>query len=128
MLYKMILLFTLFPLIELYLLIVLGTRIGAGYTVLIVAVTGVLGAALTRSQGLGILQRIKRESEYGNIPGDEILQGLLILIGGALLLTPGLISDVAGFVLVLPVTRIMLVNWLKNRGIQYLQVRGYWGS
>jgi UPF0716 protein FxsA len=107
------LLLTLVPLIELALLIKLGQYIGVGYTVLIVVVTGIAGAFLAKTQGMSVLRRMQLEMQEGRLPGNQMIDGLCILLGGAMLLTPGLVTDTAGFMLVIPVTRIAVREWLK---------------
>jgi len=105
MLIKLLLLFTLGPLIELYLLIELGRRIGAGPTIILVLATGFFGAILAKAQGFLVLRSIAQTLRDGQLPGDELIDGVLVLLGAALLLTPGLISDSTGFLFLLPVTR-----------------------
>lgn len=115
MLFKLLLLFTLVPLLELYLLIVVGREIGPGLTIAVVAVTGAVGVLLAKSEGLAVWRRFAHRLESGDMPGDPLLDGLFILVGGAFLLTPGLITDGLGFVLLLPITRAPLKNCLKRR-------------
>ncbi len=105
MLIQLLLLFTLVPLLELLLLIEAGKLIGTWPTIFLVAATGFLGVILARSQGLQVLARMQRELTAGRLPTEEILDGACILVGGALLLTPGLITDALGFSLLLPCTR-----------------------
>ena len=105
---RLLLLFTLVPLIELFLLVKLGTVIGIGATVLIVISTGVLGAWLARRQGLGVLRRLSEDLNEGRLPGDTLIDGLLILVAGVLLLTPGLITDTIGFLLLVPQGRTVV--------------------
>lgn len=105
MLFRLILIFTIVPLIELAILIYLGTVIGALYTILIVVVTGILGAVMTRYQGMVTLSKIRSNIENGIIPANELFDGALILAGGLLLLTPGIITDLIGFALLVPYTR-----------------------
>ena len=109
------LLLTLVPLIELALLIKLGQYIGVGYTVLIVVVTGIAGAFLAKTQGMSVLRRMQLEMQEGRLPGNQMIDGLCILMGGAMLLTPGLVTDTAGFILVVPITRIAVREWLKTK-------------
>ena len=99
---RLLLLFTIVPLVELYLLISLGRVIGVGATVLIVIATGALGAFLTRIEGLRVLRRVQDELAEGRVPTERLLDGLLILIAGAVLLTPGLLTDLLGFFLLAP--------------------------
>ena len=128
MLVRLTLLFVLVPLIELAILVYLGTIIGALYTVLIVVLTGILGAILTRSQGLAILSRIRINVRRGILPANELFDGALILIGGLLLLTPGIITDIAGFALLVPQTRRIIGRWLRGlirRRIERAEIH-YW--
>lgn len=105
MLIQLLLLFTLVPLLELFLLIEVGRIIGTWPTIFLVAATGFFGVLLTRSQGLQVLHRMRREMMAGLLPGEEILDGVCILVGGAMLLTPGLITDILGGSLLFPLTR-----------------------
>jgi UPF0716 protein FxsA len=119
MLLRLLVLFTLVPLVELYLLIRLGEQIGVGATVAIVIGTGVLGAGLTRLQGLRVLRELRERIEAGQLPTDALIDGLLILIAGAVLLTPGLITDACGFLLLTPQVRATvrhaIVRTLRSR-------------
>ena len=108
------LIFVVTPLVELAILIYLGTLIGALYTILIVVITGLLGALLARRQGLATLSRIRNSVEQGVLPSGELFQAVLILIGGLLLLTPGLITDLVGFALLIPQSRNVVTRWLRN--------------
>lgn len=102
---KLILLFTIVPLIELYLLFRVAEYIGGGATVLIVALTGFLGVILAKSQGLKVLKDSLLALSSGQMPAHNLLDGLFILLGGAFLLTPGLLTDALGFTLLFPITR-----------------------
>ncbi len=110
---RLILLFTFVPIIELMLLIRLGVRIGALNAILVVLVTGILGALLVRWQGLAVLSRIRSDLGLGIVPTRELFDGALVLIGGLLLLTPGLITDAIGLGLLVPITRRVVRNWLR---------------
>jgi UPF0716 protein FxsA len=105
---RLLLLFTVVPLVELFLLVKLGTVIGIGPTVLIVIFTGVLGAWLARRQGLGVLRKISNDLAEGRLPADALIDGLLIFVAGAVLLTPGLITDALGFFLLIPQGRAVV--------------------
>lgn len=111
---RLILLFTLVPLMELALLIELGRQIGLLNTIAVVIVTGVAGALLARSEGFSILARIQKELADGQPPGDSLVEGALILSGALLLLTPGIMTDAFGFALLLPITRPFFRNYLKK--------------
>ena len=108
------LLFVLTPLVELAILIYLGTIIGALYTILIVVATGILGAFMARNQGLVTLSRIRSNFERGIIPSNELFHGALILAGGLLLLTPGVITDIVGFAVLVPQTRRLIGRWILS--------------
>lgn len=114
MLWKLVLIFVLTPLVELAILVYLGTIIGALYTVLIVVVTGIVGAVLARNQGLATLSRIRNSLEQGIIPSNELFAGALILAGGLLLLTPGIITDIIGFAVLIPQTRRIIGKCLRS--------------
>ena len=115
MLLKLFLAFTLIPLVEIYLLIKLGQNFGAITSILLVIFTGILGAYLARMEGLRTLFRIKETMGEGRMPGEELLDALLIAIAGLVLITPGFITDVVGFLLLIPFTRMLAKNWLKER-------------
>jgi len=114
MLLRLMLLFILIPLIELAILVYLGTIIGALYTVLIVVATGILGAVMARHQGLAALSRIRSSIESGIMPANELFDGALILAGGLLLLTPGIITDIVGFAVLVPQTRRIIGRWIRS--------------
>jgi len=115
MLMKLILLFTLTPVVELAILFKLNSYIGFGYTLGLVLLTGIVGAYMAKSQGKMILTRIKWEMQEGRMPGEELLNGLCVLVGGVMLLTPGILTDTFGFILVFPVTRQMVKLYLKDK-------------
>lgn len=102
---KLALLFVVVPILELALLVQVGQWVGLLPTLLLVAFTGITGAWLARGEGVRVLARFQRELAAGHIPGQALLDGLAVLVGGAFLLTPGILTDVAGFSLLLPVTR-----------------------
>lgn len=118
MLFRLILLFTIVPIVELAILIKLGAYIGVFNTILIVILTGVVGATLARIQGLKTLYKVQEKLTEGQLPTGHILDGFLILVAGLLLLTPGLITDTAGFLILIPFTRKLLkeycIRWFKK--------------
>ena len=114
MLIKLILIFTIVPFIELSLLIELGTYIGTLNTIMVVVVTGIIGAFMARIAGLSVLFKIQENLRAGIFPKDEIFDGILILIGCAFLLTPGLLTDAVGFLFLLPLGRKSVKRWLKE--------------
>lgn len=115
MLMRLILLFTLVPLLELAILFRLNAYIGFFSTIGIVIFTGVLGAYLAKSQGREILFRIRYEMKDGRVPGEQLINGLCVLVGGAMLLTPGILTDIAGFSLVIPITREFMKGFVKKK-------------
>jgi len=115
MLMRLILLFTIVPLVELAILFKLNAYIGFFSTIGIVIFTGVLGAYLAKSQGKEILFGIRHEMQDGRLPGDQLINGLCVLVGGAMLLTPGILTDMVGFTLVIPVTREFVKGFVKDK-------------
>ncbi|RLB74563.1 MAG: membrane protein FxsA [Deltaproteobacteria bacterium] len=111
---KLLIIFTIVPIIELYVLIEAGHQIGVGATVGMVILTGIAGAYLARSQGFNLVNRIQAELNQGRIPAEEMMDGAMILSGGLLLLTPGFCTDLFGFCLLTPVTRQFFKVWLKK--------------
>ena len=93
------------PLVELALLIKIGEYIGVINTIVLVVSTGILGAILAKWQGLQIISQIRAELQIGKMPTKMMLDGLLILIGGIVLLTPGIITDILGFCMLIPLSR-----------------------
>jgi UPF0716 protein FxsA len=112
---KLLFIFIGIPLLELMILIELGREIGFWPTIFLVIVTGVLGASLARSQGMWIWLEIQHELSQGNMPADKLVDGLLILIGGIVLLTPGLLTDIFGFMLLIPVTRNLFKRAIRKK-------------
>lgn len=102
---RLLLLFTVVPLVELALLIQLGRVIGLVPTIAIVLLTGFTGAALARWQGLAAIRRVQEEMAAGRVPTGALVDGLLILLAGAVLLTPGLLTDITGVLLLIPPIR-----------------------
>ena len=98
-------LFIIVPLIEMWLLIDIGRLIGAPLTILGVVATAAIGIVLLRQQGMATLLRFNDRLHSGELPLQELLEGLLLAVGGALLLTPGFATDTLGFSCLLPVTR-----------------------
>jgi len=107
-LFWLIVLFVTVPLLELALLIWVGTQIGMMTTIAIVVLTGILGATLARLQGVATWKRFQQRTASGELPHEDLIDGLLILIAGAVLLTPGLLTDVAGFLLLVPPARAVI--------------------
>lgn len=106
MLLQLFLAFTLIPLAELYLLVEVGGRIGALPTIAIVLLTGFTGAWLARMEGLRTMMRVREQLNQGKMPTDELIDGVLILIAGIVLFTPGFLTDMVGLLLLFPPTRM----------------------
>ena len=115
MLLKLFLAFTIIPIIEIFLLIEIGSMFGALTAVSLVILTGFLGAFLARMQGLQTLYRIQESLREGRMPSGELLDALLIVIAGLVLLTPGFLTDSAGFLLLIPATRNFIKYWLRRQ-------------
>ncbi|MXY30555.1 MAG: FxsA family protein, partial [Gammaproteobacteria bacterium] len=111
MLSRLALIFVAVPLLELFLLIRLGGAIGLLPTLSLCVLTGVAGAWLARREGLRALWSFQQRLASGGVPGRALMDGLCILLGGALLLTPGLLTDVVGFSLLVPPSR----RWIQKR-------------
>jgi UPF0716 protein FxsA len=115
MLLRLLLLFTLVPLIELSLLMKISDRIHLGPTIALVIVTGVIGTALARHEGLRTFNHIRVDLNAGRLPADRLVDALLILVAGVLLVTPGILTDGVGFLLLLPPFRSLIRQYLKKR-------------
>jgi len=111
------LLFLAIPIVEIYLLIQVGSIIGVFPTILMVVGTAVLGAFLLRQQGLSTLTRFQNNMAQGQLPAMEILEGIILLVGGALLMTPGFFTDTIGFLCLLPFSRRAIVHVLVRHSI-----------
>ena len=112
---RLLLLFVVVPAVELMLLIEVGGRIGTLATVGLIVVTGVAGAALARRQGLGVLARLQRETAEGRLPAESLADGVFILVAAALLVTPGILTDVVGLLFLVPAFRSVAKRILWRR-------------
>lgn len=113
MMVKLLLLFIVVPMVELALLIKLGSLIGVLDTILLIIFTGAAGAILVRTAGIQCLFTVRQQLQSGMFPADELCNGLLILIAGALLITPGLLTDITGFALLVPAVRSVIKTRLR---------------
>lgn len=111
----LVLIFIVVPIAELYVLIQIGQAIGILPTIALLILASVLGAMLMRSQGRATWTRFNRTLAEGRVPGREVLDGVLVIFGGALLLTPGFLSDLLGLILLLPPTRALVRHVLVAR-------------
>ena len=112
---KLFLAFTIIPITEIYLLIEIGSIFGVLTAITLVILTGFLGAFMARMQGLQTLFRIQESLREGRMPSGELLDALLIVIAGLVLLTPGFLTDSAGFLLLIPTTRNSIISWLQRQ-------------
>jgi UPF0716 protein FxsA len=117
--FYLFLIFVLVPVIELTILIKVGSVIGTLNTITIILLTALIGAYLVRLEGLGVLYRIQKNMNEGIFPAEELINGVMILVAGALLLTPGFFTDVIGFLMVFPASR----NVLKRIARRYIDRR-----
>jgi len=115
------LLFIVVPLVELYLIIEVGGVIGALWTVLLVLLTAVIGVSLLRIQGFSTLNRARQNMAKGTLPAMEMMEGVMLAIGGALLITPGFITDTFGFMCLLPLTRRAMIRYLLSHSSVHVQ-------
>jgi len=103
------------PIVELALLLKVHEIFHFWPTFLLVVLTGAFGLTLVKRQGIAIIQQIQREMSIGNVPAPQMIDGVMILVAGALLVTPGLITDVSGFLLLIPFMREKIRFWLKKK-------------
>lgn len=111
----LLLLFLMIPILEIYLLIKVGGSIGAMPTVILVVFTAVIGVWLLRIQGFSTLQKVKKIVAAGGIPAFELVEGLILLVAGALLLTPGFFTDTIGFLCLMPALRRLFLIWISGK-------------
>ncbi|MFK4751066.1 FxsA family protein [Oceanobacter antarcticus] len=103
-------LFIVVPLLELAVLIKIGGYIGVTWTLVIIFVTAIIGVNILKKQGMGVLMRASQKMQEGTLPARELAEGFLLALSGALLLTPGFLTDAVGFALLAPVVRLALVG------------------
>ena len=120
---RLILLLTVVPAAELFVLFSVGARLGVPITAAIILITGILGARLARKEGFGLLAKVQTEIAQGETPTASLLEGALVVMGGLLLLTPGFLTDALGFSLMLPPTRQRFATWIAKQVGQRVQVR-----
>lgn len=111
---RLFLLFTVVPALELWLLIQIGSIIGTVETIFLIILTGAIGANLARNQGLQVLGELNQALQEGKSPAKKVAEGLLILGGGLLLITPGICTDIVGFSVMIPPFRAVLAQVLQN--------------
>ena len=119
-----LLLFMLIPIVEMWILIEVGGWIVALPTIGLVVLTATIGLSLLKQQGLSTLMRARRKMDEGAIPASELVSGVMIAVGGALLLTPGFVTDALGFALLIPQTRQWLLFKLIDRYRDKIVIEG----
>ena len=110
-----LLLFIAVPVVELGLLIEIGQRVGTFATIGLIIGTGIVGASLARQQGISTLARLRKDLDDGRLPAEPIVDGVLILVAAAVLITPGVLTDLVGFLCLVPACRRLLKRYLKRR-------------
>lgn len=125
MLGKLLLLFTVVPVVELYLLITIGQRLGAELTIGLVLATGLLGATLAKREGARVLRNWQESMAQGQMPKEGVVSSLLVLVGGVLLVTPGVVTDVTGLLLLVPWTRRWVAEIVRGRLEHRMQVHSF---
>ena len=120
MLIKLFLAFTIIPFLELYLLLKIGSHLGAFTTICIIIATGFWGAYLAKLQGIRTMTRVRAILNQGGLPAEEMLDAMLIFIAGAVLLTPGFLTDIAGIMILIPKTRFYFKRWLRHKFDQWV--------
>ncbi len=117
--WKLILLFTLLPFVELTLLLTMGSQLGVVPTLLLVLFTGVAGGFMAKREGLSVLRQLSESVQQGIPPANKIAEGGLVVAGGLLLLTPGVLTDIAGFAFIIGPTRRAIapyvLRWVIRR-------------
>ena len=122
MLLRLLPLFIFVPVLELYIVILLGQRVGFFNAFLFIVLAGIVGIFLVKQQGVETLRQLRSSIAQGQVPGSEVLDGCLILIGSALLFAPGILTDIGGFTLLVPWTRriwreslkVRIYSWIEN--------------
>jgi len=110
----LVLLFIIVPIVEIFVLLQVGSIIGVLPTCGLILFTAVVGVALLKQQGLSVLNRFQTSLNQGALPAQEMQEGLFLAIGGALLLTPGFVTDAFGFCCLIPVTRRLMIKFLQT--------------
>ena len=121
-------LFIVVPLVEIFLFIKVGGAIGALPTVVLVILTALIGVSLLRMQGLRTMARFQQQMASGELPANTMLEGAALLFGGALLLTPGFLTDAIGFLCLIPYTRQTLIHWIMSKFIVQQHFTSYTSS
>lgn len=118
----LVLLFLVVPFVELAVIVTVGREVGVANTIGILILVSIVGAWLVKREGLGVWRRAQAQLDAGRVPGQELLDGLMILMAGALLITPGFLTDIVGIVLLLPPVRAGFRRLLTRRFEQRVSV------
>jgi UPF0716 protein FxsA len=110
------------PIAELYFIIQVGQAVGVLNTLALLVLISVVGAWLAKREGLGVLRRIQRSIEAGRVPGTELVDGFLILLAGALMLTPGFLTDIVAILLLLPPVRAIVRRQLRRAFARRIEI------
>lgn len=124
----LLLAFIVIPILELYVIVQVAGGIGIFETLALLLVVSVVGAFLVRRQGMSVVAKIQAQLAKGTMPGKELVDGGLVLFAGALLLTPGFVTDSVGLLLLFPLTRLPIRAWLQRRFRGRVQTFGYSGA
>ncbi|MEH6452628.1 MAG: FxsA family protein [Psychromonas sp.] len=109
---RLFLIFTSVSLLEIFVLVKIGGFLGAWPTVALVVVTALIGSALVRSQGLQLLQQLQQRMANGEMPGQQLVEGIMLIITGVLLVTPGFVTDICGLLLLQPTIRAAIAKFI----------------
>jgi UPF0716 protein FxsA len=120
----LLLLFVIVPIVELYVIIQVGSWLGAGPTIGLLLLSCVVGVVLVKHQGLSVWARFRAQIDRGALPTDELVDGFLLLVAGALMIVPGFVTDVVGLVLLVPPLRRVVRNLLIRRYRDRFQLAG----
>ncbi len=113
----LLMLFVVMPVLEMWVLIEVGSKIGALTTIGLVLLTAMLGLALLRQQGVSTIMRANQRMQSGQLPAQEMVEGIFLAVGGALLLTPGFVTDAIGFACLIPGLRHIIIGRLLKKAI-----------
>ena len=112
--FRLFLLFTIIPAAELWVLFQVSDRIGFLETIWLIVITGIIGAGMSKREGVKVIHDLQQSLQNGQQPGTKVIEGILVLIGGLLLITPGIMTDIFGFSLIVPFTRQRLAPLIQK--------------
>lgn len=127
-LFKLFILFAIMPIVEIALLLEVGDVIGGWNTVIVVIITAFIGASLVKQQGLQTLITAQQKMQTGNIPSQEMAEGLLLLVAGVLLVTPGFVTDGIGLLFSMPLTRPLIAKYLAKQVLSKVKIHGQFSA